>query len=276
MAALIKMTRNLRTMLTAVAAQLFVTNAPAAETTFQAGPARVALVELYTSEGCSSCPPAEKWIAGLREHAELWRSFVPVALHVNYWDHLGWRDALASKAFTARQHAYAATWRADSVYTPCFVRDGAEWRPSERENFAAAGRGAPAEAGTLRLIWREDRTCRVEFSPAPAPGERVSGATERSAATPLEFDATIALLGGGIVSAVKAGENRGRELRHEFVALALETVRLRRGDDGGFTGEVKLPAGPALTPKPARHALAGWVAPRGSLAPVQAAGGWLP
>src|SRR5690242_13991684 len=74
---------------------------------FRSGPAPVSLLELFTSEGCSSCPPAEKWLGDLREETGLWRDFVPVAFHVNYWDHLGWRDALASAAFTQREHAYA-------------------------------------------------------------------------------------------------------------------------------------------------------------------------
>src|SRR5438270_9390200 len=83
-----------------------------AEVAFRSGPAKVALVELYTSEGCSSCPPAEKWLGSLTADPGLWRQFVPVAFHVNYWDNLGWRDALATKAFTDRQYAYSAAWGA--------------------------------------------------------------------------------------------------------------------------------------------------------------------
>src|SRR5437016_3348460 len=85
------------------------------EIVLHSGPTRVALIELYTSEGCSSCPPAEQWLGELRTSPALWKEFVPVALHVNYWDHLGWRDALASKVFTEREHGYAAVWRASSV-----------------------------------------------------------------------------------------------------------------------------------------------------------------
>ena len=67
---------------------------------FSSGGTRTHLVELYSSEGCSSCPPAEKWLGDLRDEAELWRDFVPVAFHVVYWDHLGWRDRFASKEVT--------------------------------------------------------------------------------------------------------------------------------------------------------------------------------
>src|SRR4051812_10684196 len=80
--------------------------AVAEEIVLRSGPARVTLVELFTSEGCSSCPPAEAWLGQLRTSPELWKEFVPVAMHVNYWDHLGWRDALAAKTFTDREHVY--------------------------------------------------------------------------------------------------------------------------------------------------------------------------
>ena len=79
------------------------------------------LLELYSSEGCSSCPPAEAWLGNLRETPGLWRDFVPVAFHVNYWDRLGWPDRFASKAFTDREYVYASAWGSGTVYTPCFV-----------------------------------------------------------------------------------------------------------------------------------------------------------
>src|SRR4051812_20605432 len=104
----------------------------AAEQRFTSGSNRVSLIELYTSEGCSSCPPAERWLGSLRDAPGLWRDFVPVALHVNYWDRLGWPDRFATREFTQREYAYAAKWDGSSVYTPCVVRDGAEWRHDAR------------------------------------------------------------------------------------------------------------------------------------------------
>ncbi|MSU49865.1 MAG: DUF1223 domain-containing protein [Opitutus sp.] len=239
--------------------------AAGAETTFRSGPARVALLELYTSEGCSSCPPAEKWLGELRTAAGLWRDFVPVAFHVNYWDHLGWRDALASKAFTDRQHAYAATWSANSVYTPGFVRNGAEWRP----RLGAPLKSDDANAGALTLHWdATTNACTIEYVPARNP-------PDKKAAGRLEV--SIALLGGGIVHQIRKGENSGRELRHEFVALRLETIALARGAPG--TGPEAWTATASLPPRTeivnTRRALAAWVTTRGQLTPLQAAGGWL-
>jgi hypothetical protein len=75
----------------------------AGELSVQSGPARAHLLELYTSEGCSSCPPAEQWFSTLKQSPRLWKEIVPVAFHVNYWDQLGWKDKLASPANTARQ-----------------------------------------------------------------------------------------------------------------------------------------------------------------------------
>lgn len=239
----------------AMAPALAATLAAAAdgEKVFRSGPAQVALVELYTSEGCSSCPPAEAWLGGLKDLPGLWREFVPVAFHVNYWDRLGWKDALATPAFTARQYAHAEAWRSSQVYTPCFVRNGAEWRPS-----GGPERPGPADAGTLTLRWRAaDRTAAVEFAPA-------AGAAKGA------LEVHLALLGGGIVSAVKRGENSGRTLRHEFVVLRLETQSAARE---AAAVSVTLPPRPDLAAP--RHALVAWVTRRGSLAPLQAVGGWI-
>jgi hypothetical protein len=231
-----------------------------AEVMIRSGPAQVALIELYTSEGCSSCPPAEKWLGELRNDPALWKNFVPVAFHVNYWDHLGWRDALAAKAFTDREHAYAAAWRASSVYTPCFVRNGQEWRP--RNSSPGAGETSAKEVGALSLAWQPDtNTCRVEFAAVGV------------AAKATKLEVSVALLGGGIVSNVRKGENAGRELRHEFVALRLETGALVRAENGAWTASINLP--PRTDIAANRRALAAWVSVKGQLAPIQAVGGWI-
>ena len=96
--------------------------------TFESGDTQSSLIELFTSEGCSSCPPAEKWLSALKSSPDLWKKTVPVAFHVDYWDHLGWRDRFAKPEFTSRQQRYAAAWGGDSVYTPGFVVNGKEWR----------------------------------------------------------------------------------------------------------------------------------------------------
>jgi hypothetical protein len=221
---------------------------------FASGPARVALVELYTSEGCSSCPPAERWIAARKDDAGLWHTFVPVAFHVDYWNRLGWPDRFSTRDFTQRQYALAASWGTDSVYTPCFVRDGAEWRPAGEREL----RVSPTPVGALTVVL-EGTTLRAEFTPA-------------TARTKDEFEVHVALLGGGLVSKVTAGENSGETLRQEFVALSLATHALA-ADGPAHRAEFTLPA-PAMKDAPPR-ALAAWVTRRGQFEPAQATGGWL-
>ncbi len=109
------------TILTAIVAQ-------ADDVVFESKPVKTHLIELFTLEGCSSCPPAEAWLSRLKDNSRIWQDFVPMAFHVDYWDHLGWRDPYAAKAWTARQYAYSARWNSSSVYTPGFVLDGREWR----------------------------------------------------------------------------------------------------------------------------------------------------
>src|SRR5256885_10643086 len=124
---------------------VFSSRVPAhADVLFEAGPARVHLLELFTSEGCSSCPPADAWFSKLKQSPGLWHDFVPVAFHVDYWDRLGWRDRFASKEWTSRQQAYAVRGNGDSVYTPEFVLDGNESRQRE-----VPGKSSQL-AGTLR------------------------------------------------------------------------------------------------------------------------------
>src|SRR6476646_4780454 len=76
----------------------------AQERVFESGPQRIHLIELFTSQGCSSCPPAEAWLSKLKSEPRLWKDFVPIAFHVDYWDRLGWRDPFATKEWTARQY----------------------------------------------------------------------------------------------------------------------------------------------------------------------------
>src|SRR5512146_1099322 len=105
---------------------------------FQSSEKMTSLVELYTSEGCSSCPPAEAWLSRQKNAAGLWKNFVPVAFHVDYWDYLGWRDPWAAAQFSDRQRAHAQQWRSDTVYTPGFVLNGREFRDWGRKEIPSS------------------------------------------------------------------------------------------------------------------------------------------
>ena len=108
----------------------------AAEARFGSGPQQTALIELYTSEGCSSCPPAESWMSRLKDSPGLWKQFVPIAFHVDYWDRLGWRDRFSSTRWTERQRRYASLWESESVYTPAVVVNGREQRGLPGASFS--------------------------------------------------------------------------------------------------------------------------------------------
>ena len=218
----------------------------------QSGPARASLLELYTSEGCSSCPPAEAWLSKLRDDPRLWKEIVPIAFHVDYWDNLGWKDRFASAAYTSRQREYAARWSSGSVYTPGFVLDGREWRGWFSQQGLTSQKTA---AGVLSIN-------------VPAAG-RAATVTYRSAgqSTGAAREVCLAVLGFDVKSDVKAGENRGRALAHDFVALSYEKKPLLEK-----SAEFRLPAKPAGV---GRLALAAWVVEPGKGEPEQAVGGWL-
>lgn len=230
---------------------------PPTETIFETPSAdRVSLVELFSSQGCSSCPPAEAFVSRLEKEPGLWKSFVPVVWHVDYWNDLGWRDAFSDHAHTLRQHDYLAAGGVASVYTPGFVIDGREWRGFfQRQPLPAPGDAAKpgklratVAAGAVRVVF--------DGNDASAPVRR----------------AHIALLGLGFETDVARGENAGRLLRENFVALATTSAPLVGG-----RATLNLPAtDDPKRPRPARTALAVWVSADRAPEPLQATGGWLP
>lgn len=222
--------------------------------TFSSGLSQVALVELYTSEGCSSCPPADRWLSGLKTQPALWRDIVPVAFHVDYWDYIGWRDRFASPAHSARQRRHAAEGGLSAVYTPGVLRNGAEWR--DWRSGARPGRASGGRVGELR---------------AAVTGDRVSVSFASLAPLSDPVLANVVTLGAGLSTKVQAGENRGRELRHDFVVLAMSAAPLMHGE-AGYVGNLPLPSSTTAVP---HRALAVWVTAGNKLQPVQATGGWL-
>lgn len=167
--------------------------------------ARVApsVVELYTSEGCSSCPPADRWLSTLKDDP----SVVALAFHVDYWDRLGWKDRFASPAFTARQAAEQATNGARFSYTPQVVVDGRDRTDWSRARPASTAR-SPANVD-VALAQRGDR-----FVATVTPG----------AASPKRLAAYWAVTEQGHSTAVRAGENEGATLHHDFVVRDYEPV----------------------------------------------------
>ena len=225
---------------------------------FQSGPEHTALIELYTSEGCSSCPPAEKWFSQLKAHPRLWVDFVPVAFHVDYWDYLGWQDRFSTASYSDRQRRYATQWKSRSVYTPGFVLDGKEWRAWDSHDELP--HTSASVAGTLKASSEDGKRWLLRFEP-PASESLKS----------LTFH--MVLLGFDLNSDIKAGENRGHKLQHDFVVLTMAEAESSRNGDG-FEGMVSLLAPSQIQSQ--RLGVAAWVTRSGALQPLQAFGGWLP
>ncbi len=216
---------------------------------FESKPTRTHLLELFTSEGCSSCPPAEAWLSNLKNEPRLWQDFVPLAFHVDYWDHLGWRDPFASKMWTERQADYSARWKSGSVYTPAFVLDGAAWH---NDALPPASRETP---GVLKITINGERVL-AAFKPAINAGRH--------------YEIHLARLGFALGADVTAGENSGRKLVHDFLVLGLTNEEMKLG-----VKELLLPVEPSKPAANSRSAVAAWVTLAGQIEPIQAVGGWL-
>ena len=215
---------------------------------------RVTLVELFTSEGCSSCPPAER-LNRTEARSDLWSRVVPVAFHVDYWDYIGWPDRFASRAHSDRQQTYRDAGHTRGVYTPGFVVGGREWRGWFRDPSLELP--AAVDVGSISVDVRSGRF-EARFEPVVEVPERI--------------ELHVARLGFDFVTEVRAGENHGRTLEHGFVVLGWSRHRMSGGDGGVYEATGALPA--ASNPSP-REALAVWVSVPGDPFPIQAAGDWL-
>jgi hypothetical protein len=196
----------------------------------QAPPTAQTLVELYTSEGCSSCPPADRWLATVGTRADV----VPVAFHVSYWDHLGWRDRFGSAAFSQRQERQRAVNGAPYAYTPQVVVDG-----RDRPDWS---RGLPASpARPVPLALRLSRE-----------GAAVAATVETGAGAPALLAGWWAVTEDGHASDVRAGENAGERLRHAAVVRQWREVAPWTTKTGRAVRLVFEPQVPAEVSRP-RH-----------------------
>lgn len=178
---------------------------------------RVALVELYSSEGCNSCPPADAWLAkiGSKMRPEL---VVPLALHVDYWDSLGWKDRFGDHAFTLRQRALADYANSRVVYTPEVFAGGRELR-----KWNTPGEAERALQQITSQLSSVDIAIKVTKNAANGAGSYnlIASATNVSMNGSGDFrqpqNAYIAVYQNKLVSKVAAGENSGVTLHHEYV-----------------------------------------------------------
>jgi hypothetical protein len=178
------------------------------------------LVELFTSEGCSSCPPADRLLAQLDSQV------IVLSEHVDYWDNLGWKDKFSSPAFTERQEVYARAFRLESPYTPQMVVDGAaQFTGGDARQAAAEIAKAASQAKASITLMRSGAGVQVAVEGAPR-----------------EADIWLALADNNATTKVGAGENRGHTLNHVAVVRSLRKIGYVKRK-GGFSRQIDLPAG---------------------------------
>lgn len=209
-------------------------------------------LELYTSQGCSSCPPAEHWISQFADNKNLWKSIIPLNFHVNYWDYLGWEDPFGSAVFSQRQRTYAALGKSRIVATPGFMIDGKGWQGW----FKGTGFPKPNIKSSKRLT-----------------------ATINETDVKLDFDsiadnnlvAHVALLGFGIQTNVKAGENNRRLLNHDFVVIGYQQGAMVVDNE---SSSIDLPFPVSVEVDTTRTAMVVWVSTKEDPTPIQIAADW--
>lgn len=216
---------------------------------------KVSLLELYTSEGCSSCPPADRWISKLKSHPDLWSSLVPVAFHVDYWNYIGWQDRFSSPEYSARQRRYARSKNLKTVYTPGFLMNGEEWRSFF--GIRKLSVDSDKKAGKLGLKIN-DMELTAEYNP-PNP------------ITDKKLILNVAVLGFDITTDVKTGENRDKKLKHDFTVLGFKSIPLYKE----LSTYVVMTDLPDIVETAPRMAVSAWINKENDMTPIQAVGGWL-
>ena len=183
------------------------------------------LVELFTSEGCSSCPAADMLLDSLqREQPVGAAQIIPIGFHVDYFDHAGWKDAFSSPAFTERQRNYSQKFGPDSVYTPQMVVDGRE--AVEGNDGTLVRRAVASAAATAHLP--------VRLTARSAAGRaRLTFELPAAPANAEKIQVLWAITQDGLSTVVKRGENGGRTMHHIAVARRLQVL-------GGLTREMTL------------------------------------
>ncbi|MFW2372439.1 MAG: DUF1223 domain-containing protein [Gammaproteobacteria bacterium] len=205
------------------------------------------VIELFTSEGCSSCPPAEHWLASFVSHPQLFKTLFPMAFHVDYWNQLGWHDRFSSNEYSQRERVYKQQGAMRQVYTPGVLVNGKEWRGWYRKQTLPVD--DMSKAGLTVDINKHQLQARV------------------TGLQPQKLILNVAYLGMGLSSKVSSGENSGKYLSHEFVVLDYKNQLGR--DEWTMT----LPEIPDFGQK--QTAVVVWLSNLNQLKPMYIAGGLL-
>jgi hypothetical protein len=208
----------------------------------QAAPPTPIVVELFTSEGCSDCPPADVLLQKLIETSPVGGAdIIGLSQHVDYWDRLGWKDRFSSAALTNRQREYAAHFGGDSIYTPQMIVDG-------RTEFVGSDASA-AKRAIDKALARPHATVHLALEgDQPAASAAIAAwATDLAPGSHDRSDLVLVVTEDGLRSDVKRGENQGRVLKHAAVVRYMATA--------GVAGAAPVHATIALSPEWQRNNL---------------------
>lgn len=220
-------------------------------------------IELYTSEGCSSCPRADRWLSTFKNKPVLFRDVIPMAFHVDYWDYIGWKDPFAKPANSLRQRQHVKQGNSSQSYTPQFVTNSQEWRA-----WFSGDRQWDANDKTVGVLKASlpdnSKTIHVRFNP------QTNNWSSGSTAKPTNYVLNVAVLGMGLKSKVTGGENVDTVLHHDFVVLNhyKQTVAANPAQ-----WNVKMPTIPQSGQE--KSALAVWLSEPNTQRTIQATGGYL-
>ncbi len=223
---------------------------------FASGKQKVKLIELYTSQGCSSCPPAERWLNRLLSSEQLWHNWIPLAFHVTYWDYIGWQDPFATPLNDKRQYGYHHKGHTRAVYTPQFVLDGREWRGWLQTDTVTTA--SDIVGNLVATIQRGEFN--VTFTPHTTNNKHLL--------------LHVAVLGFDLSTAIPRGENSGHVLLEHFVVLNHRILPSQQSEQriSPYSWQGKLSHRISTT----RLGVVFWVSNTDSLDPIQATGGFLP
>ena len=200
----------------AIAFSVFLTSAnviAAGQCSAKSGNETAAMLELYTSEGCNSCPPADKWVSSLAVNGFKSSQLVPLAFHVDYWDYIGWADRFASKEFGGRHRVLARANGSSTVYTPQIFVSGKDIRLA----FSSVKLN-----GTLKDINTSKPRADIGLALDASTPDRLNLSGSASLSAPSDDAAAyVAVYENRLSSNVKAGENRGVKLEHDYVVREL-------------------------------------------------------
>lgn len=177
---------------------------------------RVAMLELYTSQGCSSCPPAEKWLSAMQEAGVAKDQLIPLAFHVTYWDYIGWKDNFASPRHDERQRKIAQHNEQKTVYTPQLVLSGDDYRNHNRFFEDVAAHVMKPSSVDLELTATADAV-----TDAISTDVKIEVRTDVSRSRLKDITIYLAVYENNLQSTVDGGENDGEELHHDYVVRQL-------------------------------------------------------